>query len=93
MCDKCKDGKVFCYTSDVSIHWFQWEKQIWTDNKDQLQKVEKSGTFEQALQKLKMQIPSIVLHNYIKQKQSASYIEHKLQYKRSKWTVVLSHLF
>ena len=87
------DGKVFYYTSDVSIHWFQWEKQMQIDNKDQLQEVEESGTFEQALQKFKMQIPFIVLHSYIKQKQSASYIEHKLQYKRSKWTVVLPHLF
>ena len=31
-----------------------------------------------------MQMPSFLLHHYIKQKQSASYIEHKLQSESSK---------
>ena len=92
VCHEWKDGKLFYYTSDGSINRFQWEKQMWIDNKNELRKL-KSNTFEQALQKLKMQMSSFVLHHYIKQKQSASYIEHIDQFCRNLHHPVSIYLF
>ena len=80
MCDECKDGKLFNFTFDgeVSIKWFQWEKQLSINNKKQLQKIEESGAFDGAVSKLKSQIPSFILHHSIKHKQSSAYKDHKL---------------
>ena len=40
-------------------------------------KKEETGSFRESFEKLKEQIPSFILHHYIKQKQSTAYLEHK----------------
>ena len=46
-------------------------------HKEHLQKVEQTGSFREDFEKLKKQIQSFILHQYIKQRQSTAYLEHK----------------
>ena len=46
-------------------------------NKEHLRKVEQTGSFREAFEKLKKQTPSFILHHYNKEKQSTAYLEHK----------------
>ena len=68
MYDECKEGILFTFALDgeVSIKWFQWEKQLTVNNKEQLQKGEDSGTFDDAITKLKSQIPFFIFLHSVK---------------------------
>ena len=79
-CSSCKDGKFCNFDLETAslLNWFQWEKRTNINtNKEHLQKVEQTGSFREDFEKLKKQIRSFILHQYIKQRQSTAYLEHK----------------
>ncbi|XP_065665666.1 uncharacterized protein LOC136087088 [Hydra vulgaris] len=96
MCTKCKDAAKFHnlfalneVDKNKCITWYQWEKVAEGNGKEYIKKIEKKGRVDDLYRTFSKSLPSFLWHYFIKQKQSKTYRDHKIQLQSNPDTAVL----
>ena len=75
LCNKCKDSSLldqYYVSSDHILSWFSWQNATLPNGKEKLQKLSFQGSFD-AFSELKLQTPAFLMHDFVKEKQSAAF--------------------
>ena len=59
-------------SSDHILSWFSWQNATLPNGKEKLQKLSFQGSFD-AFSELKLQTPAFLMHDFVKEKQSAAF--------------------